>query len=42
MNVDIHLPFYISAGAAATGLVLVALTWGESSIRTLTRRPVPS
>lgn len=39
MSISIHAPFYISAGAAITGLIVMGLTWGTPSIRKLTARP---
>jgi len=39
MSVDIRLPFYIAAGAAALGLLAMALTWGAPAMRKLTARP---
>ncbi|MEZ5863458.1 MAG: MFS transporter [Geminicoccaceae bacterium] len=38
MSVDIRLPFYISATAAALGLLLVAASWSRPEIRRLTGR----
>jgi predicted MFS family arabinose efflux permease len=39
MSVDIRLPFYIAAGAAALGLLAMALSWGAPEMRKLTARP---
>ncbi len=39
MSLDIRLPFYIAAAAAALGLLVMALTWGSPAIRRLTARP---
>jgi predicted MFS family arabinose efflux permease len=39
MSLDIRLPFYIATGAAALGLVVMALTWGAPEMRRLTARP---
>ncbi len=39
MAVDIRLPFYISAGMAAAGLVLLLTTWRRADIRAITGRP---
>lgn len=39
MSLDIRLPFYIAAMAAALGFVLLALTWSTPAMRTLTARP---
>ena len=38
MSVDIRLPFYIAAGAAALGLVLMIRTWGAPVMLKLTAR----
>ena len=38
MGIDIHLPFYIVAVAAAAGLILLAATWDTPAIRKLTAR----
>lgn len=42
MSLDIRLPFYIAAAAAALGLLVMALTWGSPAIRRLTARPEAS
>jgi DHA1 family tetracycline resistance protein-like MFS transporter len=42
MSLDIRLPFYIAAAAAALGLLVLALTWGSPAIRRLTARPEAS
>jgi predicted MFS family arabinose efflux permease len=39
MSLDIRLPFYMATGAAALGLVVMALTWGAPEMRRLTARP---
>jgi predicted MFS family arabinose efflux permease len=39
MDVDIRLPFYIVAVAAAIATLLMALTWGAPAMRELTERP---
>lgn len=39
MSLDIRLPFYLAAAAAALGLLLMALTWGAPVMRKLTVRP---
>jgi MFS transporter, DHA1 family, tetracycline resistance protein len=39
MDVDIRLPFYIVAVAAAIATSLMALTWGAPAMRELTERP---
>jgi predicted MFS family arabinose efflux permease len=42
MDIDIRLPFYVVMGTALLGLALVATTWGNPDIRTLTHKPVVS
>lgn len=42
MSLDIRLPFYIAAAAAALGLLVMALTWGNPAVRRLTARPEAS
>lgn len=42
MSISIRLPFYVSAVAAAIGLLVLALTWGSPAIRKLTARPQES
>ena len=39
MSLDIRLPFYLSAAAAAAGLLFLVRTWGIPAIRKLTARP---
>lgn len=39
MSLDIRLPFYLAAVAAALGFLLLALTWGNPAMRGLTARP---
>lgn len=39
MSISIRSPFYISAAAAAIGLIVVALTWGAPVLRKLTAKP---
>lgn len=42
MSLDIRLPFYVAAAAAALGLLVMILTWGSPAIRRLTARPAAS
>ncbi|MGI9387391.1 MAG: MFS transporter [Methyloligellaceae bacterium] len=39
MDLDIRSPYYIATGAAALGLLLMAMTWGAPAMRKLTERP---
>ena len=39
MTLDIHLPYYIAAAAAALGLLFMVTTWGAPAIRKLIARP---
>jgi predicted MFS family arabinose efflux permease len=39
MDLDIRLPFYIVAVAAAIALLLITLTWGAPAMRKITERP---
>lgn len=42
MSLSIRSPFYISAAAAAIGLIVVAVTWGAPVLRKLTAKPLES